>query len=180
MVRAVNFNISLGNFAGPTQTVMSVLLRSILAGDMVRYVRCALEEQGHTVTVNRSYVDPTAINLFIERFYGGEEEVAALSRAGIRWGLICPERLSVEGVYNPFEFDSDKAKRVYGEFAAAARQADFIWYLLEEAGPVCRKLNPNSHFLPFGFVERFAELGDPASRRPLFDFNLSGFPGGAG
>jgi hypothetical protein len=174
----MNFNISLGNFAGPTQSVMSILLRSILAGDMIRYVRCALEELGHTVTVNRSYVDPDAVNLFIERFYGGEEDVAALSRAGIRWGLICPEQLTVEGLYNPFESQRDKARQIYDEFAGAARRADFIWYLLEEAGPVCRKLNPNSRFLPFGFVERFAELGDPASRRLLFDFNLSGVPGG--
>lgn len=174
----MNFNICLGNFAGPTQTATSVILRSIMTGDMIRYVRCALEELGHSVTINRSYVDPGAINLFLERFYGDGDDAGDLRRNGIRWGLICPEQLVVEGLYNPFEFPLDKAKSVYAQFAAAAGQADFLWYLMEEAGPICRQLNPNSHFLPFGFVERFAELGDPRQRRHLFDFNMCGLPGG--
>lgn len=174
----MKFNICLGNFAGPTQSATSIILRSILTGDMIRYLRCALEELGHAVTVNRSYVDPDAVNLFMERFYGNEDEAAALHRNGIRWGLICPEQLTIEGAYNPFEFNADKARTIYEQFAHAAEQADFVWYLLEEAGPVCRKLNPNSHFLPFGFVERFGELGDPRRRRHLFDFNVSGMPGG--
>jgi hypothetical protein len=173
----MKFNICLGNFAGPTQSATSVILRSILTGDMIRYVRCALAELGHTVTVNRSYVDPDAVNLFLERFYGNEDDAAALRRNRIRWGLICPEQLTVEGLYNPFEFDGDKARKIYQQFAHAAEQADFVWYLLEEAGPLCRKLNRNSHFLPFGFVESFGELGDPRQRRHLFDFNLSGLPG---
>lgn len=102
---------------------------------MVRYVRCALEDAGHSVTINRSYVDPGSVNLFIKRFYGDDDDAANLTRSGIRWGLICPEQLMVEGLYNPFEFHLDKARQVWDQFAGAARQADFIWYLMEEAGP---------------------------------------------
>ena len=172
----MNFNICFGNFAGPTQSVQAQILRSMLAGDMVMYVCRSLEELGHRVTINRSYVDKDAINLFLERFYGDPDQPAALRRNGYKWGLITPEQLLTDGLYNPFEFGEAKARQVFQEFAGAARAADFVWYLMEEAGPVCRSVNPNSHFLPFGFVEKFGQLGDPASRRYVTDFNITGLP----
>lgn len=169
----MKFNLSFGNGFVPGLTAHQIFTMLSSGTDMVRFIRYALEDGGHRVSVNRTYVDSSAVNLFFERFRIPENALE-LRRRGYRYGLICTEPLTTEGQYNPFEYDAEASRLAYESFAISVQNAEFVWYLLESAGPLCKKLNPNSHFFPFGFVSDYAELSAPAAREFQIDFFISG------
>jgi hypothetical protein len=169
----MKFNICFGNSFDPAFSAHTHFVRISLGSGVTKFLRRALEELGHTVYVSMSYVDPDAINLFFERFHAPEQAVE-LRKRGYRFGIICSEPLDEDGLYNSFEYGAEIGKRLYDSFAISAQNAEFVWHWLESAGPGCSKLNPNSHFLPFGHVTGFEEAGDPATRTYQADFALSG------
>jgi hypothetical protein len=171
----MNFNICMGNFYTPGYPESEIFQLTSSLADGVRFVRRALESAGHHVTVNAAFIDKDAVNIFWERFYDfSDNPPTKLKKLGYRYGIICTEPMTTEGRYNPFEFDDVTAAKIYQDFSDTLRQADFVWHILEEAGPCCRRLNPNSHLLPFGYVEGYAELAEPRSRRLIADFICQG------
>jgi hypothetical protein len=174
----VIFNFCLANMYRPEYSPPDRLTLASVLGDGIRFLRRALEEAGHDVVVSTEAVYKDAINLFWDRFYyfdNGVDMPAQLRQGGYRFGIVCTEPFNTGTSFNPFEFEPGAARQIYEQFAHSARQADFVWHLLEEAGPACRSFNPNSHFLPFGHVSGYAELGDPARRRAVADFVIQGF-----
>lgn len=169
----MKFNISFGNSYHPSIPYTAYFMSLAIGEDMVRFTRMALEELGHEVTVNLNYVDASAINIFFERFQF-PEQAAELRQRGCRFGLICTEMLESEGLYNEFEYGVEGAKEMFNGFAAAAREAEFIWHHYESAGPACRSLNQNTHLFPYGFIPNYAELRDPRERRFELDVMVSG------
>jgi hypothetical protein len=169
----MKFNFTFGNFFDPSASAADYYFRIALGSNTMKFYRLALEEHGHKVYMSMRYVDPNAINIFFERF-GSAEDAFELKRRGYRYGLICTEPLDTGDQYNPFEFPPDMARANYESFAVAAENAEFVWYLLESAKQPCLKLNPNSHFFPFGYVPGYADLGDPRQRDYVCDFHVSG------
>jgi hypothetical protein len=175
----MRFNLAFGNMLEPGKYLTTDFFYHLSKfGDQARFLQRALEELGHEVTVNDTFVDKDAINLFWERFYYNKPRdfPTFFKENGYRYGLICTEPLTTEGLYNPFEFPENVARAAYNGFAHDASHAEFVWYLCEEAAAICRKINPNSHFLPFGHVSGYAELDDPTKRRYTRDFIQTGLP----
>jgi hypothetical protein len=174
----MKFNICFANLSRPNFQPIHMLSMLSVIGDGVRFLTRALEEAGHSVTLSPQNVYKDAINIFWERFYNFDDGLdfpAQLRREGFRFGMICTEPMTTPGAYNPFEFEPVSARIIYDQYAHTASLADFVWYLLEEAGPACRSFNPKSYFLPFGHVAGYAELDDPAARATSADFLLQGF-----
>jgi hypothetical protein len=171
----VKFNICFGNLYSPNISPPAVLTLKTIWGDMVRYVYLGLRELGHDVSINTNYVDPTAVNIFWERFHQ-PQMVRDLVQRGYRYALIVTEPMTTPGAYNPFEFAPHIAQAIWKDVAEAVKGAEFVWYLLEEARDGCRALNPNSHYLGFSFVEGYEQVDPPELRRPVADFLLSGEP----
>ncbi|MAF46918.1 MAG: hypothetical protein QGH73_01535 [Rhodospirillales bacterium] len=161
----MEFNILLGNLKPHLWEMVS---------DSVRFVRLALEACGANVRVGTNQLDAKAINLFFDRFYEDQNLPHQMKVAGIRYGLVCTEVLSADGIWNYGAEGGDQ-----GEFAAfelAARNADFIWCLLEESVPACTAMNPNSAYLPFGYLPEMETLvPKPAAARDI-DLLMCGFP----
>jgi hypothetical protein len=169
----MKFNFSFGNYFDPGSRAEDNYFRVSLGAGAIRFFRLALEAHGHKVDASMRYVDPNAINIFFEHFRSAEV-ATELKRRGVRYGLICTEPLDTDDQYNPFEFAPTVARANYESFATAAANAEFVWYLLENAKTACLRLNPNSHFFPYGHVAGYAELRDPARREYVCDFHISG------
>lgn len=171
----MKFSLSFWNLLYPGATPDSWFAYVSIMSDMARLLRLALEQAGHRVVVNNEHLDESGINLFIEKISSAATAIE-LHRRGYRYGLICTEPLDVWGEYNRFEFDQEVSRSAWNAFAASAENADFIWYLIESAGPVCKRLNPNSHFLRLGCVSGYEETIAPVDREFEIDFFISGRP----
>lgn len=175
----MHFNMSFGNTllqrATHAETINLHFLRVSLGNDMVRFIRMALEQLGHRIDVNLSHVDAGAINLFWEYFYK-PEQATELRRRGYRYGLICTEHLTEDGLYSAPDVATEYARKKFHDFSISAQNAEFVWCLIEESVPVCRTINPNSHFLKFGYLDGFATLREPSERPRQIDFHISGEP----
>jgi hypothetical protein len=172
----MKFNICLANVYAPRPLGDTFLHMSNLT-DMVRFLELALRDAGAEVTINAMSALPDAINIFFDRFFDvSRRPWDELRAAGLRYALICTEPLEAEGQLNPYDFDPAASRMIYDHFAETARHAEFVWYMFQTSASICRKLNPNSHFLEFGFIPAYAELGPPADRRPDFDILFTGQP----
>lgn len=136
--------------------------------DGTRYLRCALEELGHHVSVQPSFVDKNAINVFWDRFRSlddNDDPPRSLKGRGYRFGLIVTE---------PLHWEDDVSREFRNQFERTAPFAEFVWYLIDEAGPVCKAVNPNCGHLKFGYTPRYPTLMMPYQRRPVVDFMTQG------
>lgn len=119
--------------------------------DSVRFVKLALEANGVQVKLGTDQLDPTAVNLFFDRFYEQPDLPMKLKGAGVKYGLVCTEAISPDGIWNY------GAEGVPGEtivaFEMAARNAAFVWCQLAESVEACQALNPNSRHLPYGYLK---------------------------
>src|SRR5256885_12645796 len=141
----MRFNICLGNFYVPGKPEFQLFLHLSNAADMVRFIKLALVDVGHDVGIDSSFADADSMNIFIDQFMGDARAYPdELRRRSCRFGLICTEVLTEDGRLNPYDANPSDSRRMYDDFAYAAARAEFIWYVLEESGAVCRRLNANS------------------------------------
>ncbi len=161
----MDFNILLGNLKPHLWEMVS---------DSVRFVRLALEAEGATVRVGTNQLDNHAINLFFDRFYEDQNLPHQMKLAGIRYGLVCTEVLSADGTWNYGAEGGDGAE--FAAFELAARNAAFVWCLLEESVPACAAMNANTAYLPFGYLPGMETLRRAPAHRRDIDVLLCGLP----
>jgi hypothetical protein len=161
----MDFNILLGNLKPHLWEMVS---------DSVRFVRLALEAQGASVRVGTNQLDNRAINLFFDRFYEDQNLPHQMKLAGIRYGLVCTEVLSTDGTWNYGAEGGDGA--AFAAFELAARNAAFVWCLLEESVPACAAMNANTAYLPFGYLPGMETLTRAPGHSRDIDVLLCGLP----
>jgi hypothetical protein len=169
----MKFNICFGNIYLPNASEQEMFWVISVMAPMAKYLKLALEANGHEAHITRNFVDPGAINIFFERFRM-VEHIRQIKASGCRYGLICTEPMADGERYNAFEHSGEIAKQFYETFAASATDAEFVWYLLEPAEAGCKRLNSNSHLLEFGHVPGFANLKPPQQRQFEIDCLISG------
>jgi hypothetical protein len=169
-----NFHISFENYFHPQIATEHLFKQLSVMADLSDFLRAALEDCGHLVSVGVGDARKDAINIYFEWFLKSPQYSEMLKVTGRRFGIICTELLTEDRRYSPFDHDVDRSRMIFENFARDARFADFVWCLMEESVPICRAINPNSHFLPLGFVERSKRLAprDPADC--YIDFLMSG------
>lgn len=142
--------------------------------DAIRFVRAALEANGVAVRVGTNQLDPKSINLFFDRFYDDPTLPLTLKAGGVRYGLVCTEVIGEDGSWN-YGAEGD-APGTMAAFELAARHADFVWCQLEQSVPACRKFNPRSEFLQYGYVPAIETLADTPWAERDIDLLLCGLP----
>ena len=161
----MSFNILYGNLPPHLWETIS---------DSVRFVRAALEANDIAVRVGTNQLDPDATNLFFDRFYDDPSLPMKLKAGGVRYCLVCTEVIGLDGTFN-YGAEGD-APGTMASFELAARHADFVWCLLEQSVPAVRKMNPNTEFLPFGYLAALETLADTSWRERDIDLLLCGLP----
>jgi len=142
--------------------------------DSVRFVKYALEANGIQVTLGTEHLDRSAVNLFFDRFYVEPDFPMKMKTAGLKYGLICTEALSPDGVWN---YGAERvAPDVVLAFELAARNAQFVWCQLDESVEACRALNPNSAHLPYGYLTAMEEITPLPREAKDIDALMSGMP----
>lgn len=142
--------------------------------DSIRFVRAALTANGVSTRVGTNQLDPKSINLFFDRFYEEPALPTILKAGGMRYGLVCTESIAPDGTWN-FGAEGDNQEN-RTSFELAARQADFVWCMLEQSVDYCRSLNPRTAFLPFGYLDEMETLADVAWPERDIDLLLCGLP----
>jgi len=161
----MSFNILYGNLPAHLWETVT---------DTIQFVRAALEANGVATRVGTNQLDSKSINLFFDRFYEEPAMPTILKAAGVRYGLICTEVIDPDGRWN-FGAEGDDAANL-AAFELAARQADFVWCLFERSLEACRKLNPRTAYLPFGYVETMETLAQTKWSERDIDLLLCGLP----
>ena len=118
--------------------------------DSVRFITGGLEECGVAVKTGVNQIDRDSVNLFLDRFYMEPNFPLQLKTGGVRYGLICTEVIAPDGTWNYGAEAEDPA--TVTAFDLAAKYADFVWCLLEESVEACKAINPNSAYLPYGYL----------------------------
>ena len=161
----MSFNILYGNLKPHLWETVS---------DSVRFVRHALEAVGVPVRVGTNQLDPSSINLFFDRFYDDPALPRQMKAGGVRYGLVCTEAVAPDGTWN-FGAEGD-APGTFAAFELAARNADFVWCLLEESVAACSAMNERTAYLPFGYLDAVETLATlPWADRDI-DLLLCGLP----
>ncbi len=145
-----------------------------MVADSVRFVAGALEECGVAVKIGTSQLDPAALNLFFDRFYIEPNFPTQMKMGKVKYGLICTEVIAPDGTWNYGAEGNDPA--TFAAFELAAKNAEFIWCLLEESVEACREMNPNTAYLPFGYLKKMETLKPLPSSEKDIDFLMCGFP----
>tara|TARA_B100000315_G_scaffold241582_1_gene262586 strand:+ start:501 stop:1397 length:897 start_codon:yes stop_codon:yes gene_type:complete len=145
-----------------------------MVADSVRFVAGALESQGAKVKIGSSQLDPEGLNLFFDRFYTEPGFPNQMKMTGVKYGLICTEVITPDGTWNYGAEGDDPA--TIAAFELAAKNAEFVWCLLEESVVACTAINPNTAYLPFGYLEQMETIKPlPADERDI-DFLMCGIP----
>jgi len=142
--------------------------------DAIRFVRGALMANGLAVRVGTNQLDMKSLNLFFDRFFVEPDLPLVLKVGGARYGFVCTESVMPDGTWN-FGAEGDKQDNLTA-FDLAVRNAEFVWCLLEHSVEYCRKLNPRTAFLPFGYVESMETLVDTPWAARDIDALLCGLP----
>ncbi|NWB87265.1 hypothetical protein [Pseudomonas gingeri] len=134
--------------------------------DMADWFQAGLLELGHKVTFSRTHVEKSAINIFWEYFEPGM--LAEIVRSKIDYGIIATEIPDGKG----FNWrDEPEWVTRFQTFAEVARNAKFIWTMVESSVPFY------SRFCPAAYIELgFSEHLIPASlnKNPTVDFCFFG------
>ncbi len=145
-----------------------------MVADSVRFVSLALESQGIDVKIGTSQLDPKALNLFFDRFYSEPGFPNQLKMTGIKYGLVCTEAIAPDGTWNYGAEGDDPA--TLAAFELAAKNAEFVWCMLEESVEACLAMNPNTAYLPFGYLEQMATIKPLPDDEKDIDFLMCGLP----
>ena len=113
---AVTINIVLGNLKPQLWATNA---------DSVSFVKGALEANGVSVKIGLDNLDPDAINLFFDRFYVEPNLPVKLKAAGIKYGIVCTEAISPQGIWN-YGAEGDEPY-TFAAFELAAKNAEFVW-----------------------------------------------------
>jgi len=136
--------------------------------DQILWVTAGLEENGHSVSISETAVDPDHLNLFWEIF--PPEGGRFLASSNLNYGIIATE--IPDGAGFNHRRDGIWPKRWQG-FRLAASKARFIWALVDSAVDDYRRFAPSA-YLELGFSER---LVPPTVREtPKYDFAFAGMP----
>lgn len=134
--------------------------------DMADWFQAGLIELGHKVTFSDTCVERAAINLFWEYFEPGMAEV--LLSSGVDYGIIATELPDGKG----FNWREDEGwTSRFNCFVQVARQAKFIWTMIESSVPFYAQFCPTS-FIELGFSERLIPVG--LNTHPSIDFCFFG------
>ncbi len=142
--------------------------------DSVRFVKYALEANGIQVTLGTEHLDRSAVNLFFARFYVEPDFPLKMKAAGVKYGLVCTESLSPDGVWN-YGAEGITPDEVLA-FELAAQNAEFVWSQLDESVEACLALNPNSAQLPYGYLSAMEEITPLPRACKDIDLLMSGMP----
>jgi hypothetical protein len=134
--------------------------------DQVAWVLGGLESLGHQVTYSPKTLLDGAVNLLWENF--GTELGEWLTNSHVRYGIVATEIPDGRG-FN-CRRDPTWQQRWQG-FELAARRAEFIWCLVDEAVPAYQR-HATSAYLELGYTERLLPPGPRA--RPTYDFSFAG------
>ena len=145
-----------------------------MVADSVRFIAGALEECKFTVRIGTGQLDPDAINLFFDRFYVEPSFPNKMKVGNVKYGMVCTEVISPEGVWN-YGAERDKIG-TFSAFELAIKNAEFVWCLFEESVEVCRTINPNTVVLPFGYLKRMETLKTLSWAERDIDFLMCGLP----
>jgi hypothetical protein len=127
-----------------------------------------LEACGHRVSVSDVFVHPDAVNIFIDRIHTQTALIEELTTKDIRYGILFTEFLDPAGRLN-WEEDA------HGEDCAPGiREADFVWCLLKGSIEAVSRINPNTWYLPFGYVPSMPRIGRLARAERDIDLLVSG------
>jgi hypothetical protein len=137
--------------------------------DQLVWVVSGLEENGHSITISETSLDPDHLNLFWECF--PPQFGRYLAGQKFQYGIIATEVPDGSGFNN--RRDGDWVPRWNG-FRLAASNARFIWPLVHTAVDDYRRFAPSA-YLELGFTERL--LHRETRDAPKFDFSFAGFPG---
>ena len=142
--------------------------------DSVSFVKGALEANGVSVKIGMGQIDPNSINLFFDRFYVDPKLPVQLKAAGIKYGIVCTEAISTQGIWN-YGAENEEP-HTHAAFELAAKNAEFVWCQLAESVDACRAINPNSAQLKYGYLEAMESIVrlPPADRD--IDLLMSGMP----
>jgi len=161
----MNINIMLSNLKPHLWEMMT---------DSVGFIAGALEECGVSVRIGTNQIDSDTLNLFFDRFYTEPSFPNQMKIGNIKYGIVCTEVISPEGIWN-YGAERD----VPGTFAAfelAVKNAEFVWCLLEESLEVCRSINPNTAIIPFGYLKKMESLRTVSEKEKDIDFLMCGLP----
>ena len=161
----MNVNIMLSNLNPHLWEMMA---------DSVRFVSCALESQGLEVRTGTSQLDPNALNLFFDRFYTEPSFPNQLKMTGVKYGLVCTEAIAPDGTWNYGAEGDDPA--TLAAFELAAKNAEFVWCMLEESVEACSVMNPNTAYLPFGYLRQLETIKQLPDDERDIDFLMCGLP----
>jgi hypothetical protein len=145
-----------------------------MLSDSVRFVAGALEECGVPVKIGTSQLDPNALNLFFDRFYIEPNFPTLMKMGNVKYGMICTEVVLPTGTWNYGAEGSDPS--TYAAFELAAKNAEFVWCLLEESVAACQMMNPNTAYIPFGYLKNMETLKLFRDDEKDIDFLMCGFP----
>ncbi len=142
--------------------------------DSVRFITGGLEECGVAVKTGVNQIDRDSVNLFLDRFYMEPNFPLQLKTGGVRYGLICTEVIAPDGTWNYGAEAEDPA--TVTAFDLAAKYADFVWCLLEESVEACKAINPNSAYLPYGYLPEMETVNRQPNDHRDIDFLMCGIP----
>jgi hypothetical protein len=160
--------------------VINIVLRNLephlwdTNSDSVSFVKGALEANDVTVKVGLDEIDRDAINLFFHHFNTQPNFPVQLKAAGIKYGIVCTESISPQGVWN-FGAEGEEA-HTYTAFEIAANNAEFVWCQLPESVEVCRQINPNSAQLKYGYLDSMKNIRRLPSKEQDIDLLMAGMP----
>jgi len=161
----MNINIMLSNLKPHLWEMMA---------DSVGFVAGALEECGISVRVGTCQLDSKNLNLFFDRFYTEPTFPNTMKIGNIKYGMVCTEVISPEGIWN-YGAERDMPE-TFPAFELAVRNAEFVWCLLEESLEVCRGINPNTFFIPIGYLKKMKTLRTISVNEKDIDFLMCGLP----
>ena len=133
--------------------------------DMIQWFDAGLRELGHEVTIG-DRLAPNAINLIWENFL--PEHAQALRESGATYGIVGTEIPDGVG----FNWRREESWTVrWTSFPGVARQASFIWSMVEGSVPDYSRFAP-THYMELGFSEHLVSC--EAHWDPEFDFGFYG------
>lgn len=135
--------------------------------DMYYWFRASLEELGHAVTFS-DHLNPFAINAIWENF--SVESGSALAESGLQYGIVATE-IPVNGTFNN-RSDGLWGRRWAG-FLAAAKNALFIWSMVDKAIAVYEKMAP-ACFIELGFTQALVPAWVNCKVKFKYDFCFLG------
>jgi hypothetical protein len=145
-----------------------------MMADSVGFIAGALEECGVSVRVGTSQLNSGDLNLFFDRFYIEPSFPNQMKIGNIKYGMVCTEAISPEGIWN-YGAERD-VPETFAAFELAVKNADFVWCLLEESLEVCRSINPNTVVIPFGYLKSMESLRTISDKEKDIDFLMCGLP----